>query len=179
MPRLVCSHSLLEVLDIVELLVWTNNGIEWPVLNTDNYWPIRPAENVNCDGGPKGGAIRPRLSALDGMRIGPTLVATEFLTALLNMPLRRPRQALRSRATPTGARLGGFGDSPPSSSQRRSCPHRVLVAANVFMSGRTFQTRSLMLLMTSDRRIWAAELYGKAGAGRTGHHANARVPKYE
>ena len=47
MPRLICSHSLLEVLDIVELLVWTNNGIERPVLDSDNYWPVRPAENVN------------------------------------------------------------------------------------------------------------------------------------
>ena len=31
MPRLVCSHSLLEVLDIVELLVWTHNEVAWPV----------------------------------------------------------------------------------------------------------------------------------------------------
>ena len=38
MPRLVCSHSLQEVLDIVELLVWTNNEIAWPVLKSDNYW---------------------------------------------------------------------------------------------------------------------------------------------
>ena len=47
MPRLVCSHSLLEVLDIVELLVLTHNGIGWPVLIPDNYWPVRAAENVN------------------------------------------------------------------------------------------------------------------------------------
>jgi len=47
MPRLIYSNSLLQVLDIVELLVWTINGVEWPVLSSDNYWPKRPAENVN------------------------------------------------------------------------------------------------------------------------------------